>query len=405
MSALSEAAARLRAGGAIILIDDEDRENEGDVVIAAEFATPEAVNFMAMHARGLICLTLEAEAVDRLGLPPMVSDNRTSRQTAFTVSIEARTGVTTGISAFDRARTIEAAVAPDAKAGDVVSPGHVFPLRAVPGGVLVRNGHTEGSVDLMRIAGLRPAAVICEVMRDDGQMARLPDLRAFAERHGLPILTIAEIAAHRLATEQLVEEVASARLPSVFATGGLTARAFRSLVDGREHIALIKGALTDGALVRVHSECLTGDAFGSLRCDCGAQLQTALKRIGEADSGAVIYLSGHEGRGMGLANKIRAYALQDQGLDTVEANAALGFPDDLRDYGAAAQILRALGLGRVRLLSNNPRKAAGLRVYGVEVSEEIPLILPANVHNRAYLAAKRDKLGHRLSPAPNLTAA
>jgi 3,4-dihydroxy 2-butanone 4-phosphate synthase/GTP cyclohydrolase II len=405
MSALSEAAARLRAGGAIILIDDEDRENEGDVVIAAEFATPEAVNFMAMHARGLICLTLEAEAVDRLGLPPMVSDNRTSRQTAFTVSIEAKTGVTTGISAFDRARTIEAAVAPDAKAGDVVSPGHVFPLRAVPGGVLVRNGHTEGSVDLMRIAGLRPAAVICEVMRDDGQMARLPDLRAFAERHGLPILTIAEIAAHRLATEQLVEEVASARLPSVFATGGLTARAFRSRIDGREHIALIKGALTEGTLVRVHSECLTGDAFGSLRCDCGAQLQTALKRIGEADNGAMIYLSGHEGRGMGLANKIRAYALQDQGLDTVEANAALGFPDDLRDYGAAAQILRALGIGRVRLLTNNPRKAACLRGYGVEVSEEIPLILPANVHNRAYLAAKRDKLGHRLSTAPNLTAA
>jgi len=405
MSALSETAARLRAGGAIILIDDEDRENEGDVVIAAEFATPEAVNFMAMHARGLICLTMEAEAIDRLGLPPMVSDNRTSRQTAFTVSIEARTGVTTGISACDRARTIAAATAPDAKLGDVVSPGHVFPLRAVPGGVLVRNGHTEGSVDLMRIAGLRPAAVICEVMRDDGQMARLPDLRAFAERHCLPILTIAEIIAHRSATETLVEEVASARLPSVFAAGGLNARAFRSLVDGREHVALVKGELIDGSLVRVHSECLTGDAFGSLRCDCGAQLQSALKRIGEADSGAVIYLSGHEGRGMGLANKIRAYALQDRGLDTVEANAALGFPPDLRDYGAAAQIIRALGARRVRLLTNNPRKAAGLGAHGVEVIEEVPLILPANAHNRAYLAAKRDKLGHRLSPATNLSAA
>jgi 3,4-dihydroxy 2-butanone 4-phosphate synthase / GTP cyclohydrolase II len=399
MSRLSDAIERLKSGRMIILVDDEDRENEGDLVLAAEFASGEQVNFMAAQARGLICLALEDAAVERLGLPPMVADNRTSRKTAFTVSIEARTGVTTGISAFDRARTIQAAVAPDATAADIVSPGHVFPLRAVPGGVLARAGHTEGSVDLMRIAGLRPAAVICEVMRDDGEMARLADLRAFSARHDIPILTIAEVAAHRMANEALVDAVASARLPSLYAPEGMTAHAFRSRIDGREHLALIKGSLADGALVRVHSECLTGDALGSLRCDCGAQLQAALRRIGESDSGVLVYLHGHEGRGVGLANKIRAYALQDQGMDTVEANTALGFADDLRDYGVAAQILKALGLGRIRLLSNNPRKAAGLGAYGVVVSEEIPLVPPGNPHNLGYLAAKRDKLGHRLAVA------
>ena len=397
MSRLSDAIERLKSGRMIILVDDEDRENEGDLVLAAQFATGEQVNFMAAYARGLICLALEDAAVERLGLAPMVADNRTSRKTAFTVSIEARTGVTTGISAFDRARTIQAAAAPNATAADIVSPGHVFPLRADPGGVLVRAGHTEGSVDLMRIAGLHGAAVICEVMNDDGEMARLSDLRAFSQRHDIPILTIAEVAAHRMAHETLVESVASARLPSLYAPGGLTARAFRSRIDGREHLALIKGPLADGALVRVHSECLTGDAFGSLRCDCGAQLQAALRRIGESESGVLIYLHGHEGRGVGLANKIRAYALQDQGMDTVEANAALGFADDLRDYGIAAQILKALGIRRVRLLSNNPRKTAGLIANGVEVSEEAPLIPPANPHNLGYLAAKRDKLGHRLT--------
>ncbi len=397
MSRLSDAIERLKSGRMIILVDDEDRENEGDLVLAAQFATGEQVNFMAAYARGLICLALEDAAVERLGLAPMVADNRTSRKTAFTVSIEARTGVTTGISAFDRARTIQAAAAPNATAADIVSPGHVFPLRADPGGVLVRAGHTEGSVDLMRIAGLHGAAVICEVMNDDGEMARLSDLRAFSQRHDIPILTIAEVAAHRMAHETLVESVASARLPSLYAPGGLTARAFRSRIDGREHLALIKGPLADGALVRVHSECLTGDAFGSLRCDCGAQLQAALRRIGESESGVLIYLHGHEGRGVGLANKIRAYALQDQGMDTVEANAALGFADDLRDYGIAAQILKALGIRRVRLLSNNPRKTTGLIANGVEVSEEAPLIPPANPHNLGYLAAKRDKLGHRLT--------
>ena len=402
MSRLSDAIERLKAGRMIILVDDEDRENEGDLVMAAEFATGEQVNFMALHARGLICLALEDAAVERLGLPPMVGDNRTSRKTAFTVSIEAKHGVTTGISAFDRARTIQAAVAVDAKAADIVSPGHVFPLRAVPGGVLARAGHTEGSVDLMRIAGLRPAAVICEVMKPDGEMARLDDLRAFSEQHDIPILTIADVAAWRMEHETQVDEVASARLPSAYAPEEFNARAFRSRIDGREHLALVKGEPADGALVRVHSECLTGDALGSLRCDCGAQLQAALKTIGESENGVLIYLHGHEGRGVGLANKIRAYALQDQGMDTVEANTALGFADDLRDYGVAAQILKSLGVSKIRLLSNNPRKAAGLRAYGVEVSEELPLILPATRHNAKYLAAKRDKLGHRLtSPSPH----
>jgi 3,4-dihydroxy 2-butanone 4-phosphate synthase/GTP cyclohydrolase II len=395
MSRLSDAIESLKAGRMIILVDDEDRENEGDLVLAAQFATGEQVNFMAARGRGLICLALEGPLVDRLGLAPMVADNRTRRGTAFTVSIEAKVGVTTGISAFDRARTIQAAVAPEATAADIVSPGHVFPLRAVDGGVLARAGHTEGSVDLMRIAGLRPAAVICEVMRDDGEMARLPDLRRFAAEHDIPILTIAEVAAHRLTHERLVEQVASARLPSAFAAEGLEVRAFRSLVDGREHLALIKGRPVDGALTRVHSECLTGDALGSLRCDCGDQLRRALRLIAESDSGVLIYLQGHEGRGLGLANKIRAYALQDQGLDTVEANTALGFAADQRDYGIAAQILKALGLRGVRLLSNNPRKAGGLRTYGVEVSEEVPLVIASNRHNAAYLAAKRDKLGHQ----------
>ena len=398
MSRLSDAIERLKAGRMIILVDDEDRENEGDLVLAAEFADGPQIAFMAVQARGLICLALEEAAVDRLGLPQMVSDNRTERRTAFTVSIEARTGVTTGISAFDRARTIRVAAAPEASAADIVSPGHVFPLRARAGGVLTRAGHTEGSVDLMRIAGLSPAAVICEVMNDDGHMARLPDLETFSERHDIPILTIAEIAAHRQAEGGLVEHVATASLPTIHAAEPFEVRAFRSRIDGLEHLALIKGPLGGVPLVRVHSECLTGDALGSLRCDCGAQLQAGLKRIGQ-EGGVLIYLRGHEGRGLGLANKICAYALQDQGLDTVEANAALGFPADARDYGVAAQILNGLGIGDVRLLSNNPAKAAGLRAGGVTVSEELPLAPPVNPYNAAYLATKRDKLGHRLAKA------
>jgi 3,4-dihydroxy 2-butanone 4-phosphate synthase/GTP cyclohydrolase II len=381
----------------VILVDDEDRENEGDLVLAAQFATGAEIAFMATHGRGLICLALEDGIVDRLGLPPMVGDNRTLRQTAFTVSIEAKVGVTTGISAFDRARTIQAAVAVGASADDLVSPGHIFPLRAVPGGLLARGGHTEGSVDLMRIAGLRPAAVICEVMRDDGQMARLDDLRALSKRYDIPILTIADVAGHRLTHETLVEEAAAARLPTRHGAEAFQVRAFRSLIDGREHLALVKGSLKGRPLVRVHSECLTGDALGSLRCDCGAQLEASLRQIAASDGGVLIYLRGQEGRGVGLANKIRAYALQEQGLDTVEANLALGFAADLRDYGIAAQILASLEAGPVRLLSNNPKKAAGLRRYGVDVAEEIPLILPPHPESVAYLNAKRDKLGHRLA--------
>lgn len=399
MSRLSDALERLKTGGMIILVDDEDRENEGDLVMAAEFADAAAIAFMARQASGLICLTLEGAAVDRLGLSPMVAHNRTSRQTAFTVSIEAAQGVDTGISAFDRARTIAAAIAIEATAADLVSPGHIFPLRAVAGGVLVRAGHTEASVDLMRMAGLRPAGVICEIMNDDGTMARWPQLEVFARKHDIPMLTIAELVAHRMATETLVDEVATARLPLDHGAGPFEVRAFRSRIDGMEHLALIKGPLSDAPLTRVHSECLTGDALGSQRCDCGAQLQTALQQIGDSDNGLLLYMRGHEGRGLGLANKIRAYALQDGGLDTVEANHALGFAADPRDYGVAAQILRALGVESVRLLSNNPRKAAGLRANGVPVSEELPLRVPPNRHNAAYLDTKRDKLGHGLARA------
>jgi 3,4-dihydroxy 2-butanone 4-phosphate synthase/GTP cyclohydrolase II len=399
MSRLSDAIERLKSGRMIILVDDEDRENEGDLVMAAQFADGPAIAFMARQASGLVCLTLEGEAVDRLGLPPMVADNRTSRQTAFTVSIEAASGVDTGISAFDRARTIAAAIAPEATAADLVSPGHVFPLRAVPGGVLARAGHTEGSVDLMKLAGLAPAGVICEIMNDDGTMARMAALEAFSRRHDIPILTIAEVAAHRMATEVLVDEVAAARLPSVYGAGPFQVRAFRSRIDGGEHLALIRGPLSAAPLVRAHSECLTGDALGSQRCDCGAQLREGLRRIGDSGDGVLLYLRDHEGRGLGLANKIAAYALQDEGLDTVEANHALGFADDLRDYGVAAQILKALGVERVRLLSNNPRKAIGLRANGVTVSEELPLTIPPTPHNAGYLDTKRDKLGHRLARA------
>ncbi|AYV48670.1 bifunctional 3,4-dihydroxy-2-butanone-4-phosphate synthase/GTP cyclohydrolase II [Caulobacter flavus] len=395
MSRLSDALERLKAGGMIILVDDEDRENEGDLVLGAQFADAAAIAFMAKAASGLICLAMEPRAVDRLGLPPMVADNKTRRSTAFTVSIEAAVGVDTGISAFDRALTIQAAVAPDAGPADLVSPGHVFPLRAVPGGVLARAGHTEASVELMKLAGLTPAAVICEVMNDDGTMARRDDLEVFGARHDLPILTIAELVAHlRVAA---VEPVAAAHLPSAHG-GEFEVRAFRDRASGVEHLVLLKGPLGAAPLVRVHSECLTGDALGSQRCDCGAQLQASMRRIGE-EGGAIVYLRGHEGRGVGLANKIAAYALQDGGLDTVEANHALGFADDPRDYAAAVAMLAALGVGRLRLLSNNPRKAAALRAGGIEVVEQLPLLAPVTPHNAAYLAAKRDKLGHGLARA------
>lgn len=394
MSSLSIAIEHLRQGRMIILVDDEDRENEGDLVVAAEFADAAAVNFMARFGRGLICLPMTSAQVDKLGLPPMTTDNRARRSTAFTVSIEARDGITTGISAADRARTIAAACDPEAKAGDIVMPGHIFPLRAVDGGVLKRRGHTEGAIDLMRLAGLRPAGVICEIMRDDGTMARRDDLDDFAKIHDLPILTIEDIVHQRQSTEVLVEKVAEAELPTIYADQPLRIHAFRSVLDGVEHLAIVKHPLGETPLVRVHSECLTGEALGSLRCDCGPQLQESLRRVGESTGGAVIYLRNHEGRGIGLANKVRAYALQDQGHDTVEANVRLGFAPDMRDFTPAAHILKALDVKAVRLLTNNPLKSSALEELGIDVTERIPLVIPPNPYNASYLASKHERMGH-----------
>lgn len=394
MQALSLALAALQRGEMVILLDDENRENEGDLVLAAEFVTPEAINFMARFGRGLICVALTSGQADRLGLPPMVANNRARRSTAFTISVEAREGISTGISAHDRARTVAVIADPVSTPADIASPGHIFPLRARDGGVLVRDGHTEGAIDLMRLAGLNPAGVICEVMRDDGHMARRPDLMRFAAEHGLAMVTIRQIADHRLATEVLVDEVARASLPTMHASLPLEMRAFRSRIDGSEHLALVRAPLAGTPLVRIHSECLTGDAIGSLRCDCGPQLQESLRQVATSHGGAVIYLRGQEGRGIGLANKVRAYALQDEGADTVDANAALGLPVDARDYGIAAQILKALGIAQLRLLSNNPAKAEALGAYGIAVSERVPLVIPANPFNWRYLHTKRTRLGH-----------
>ncbi len=394
MSRLSIALDQLRRGGMIILVDDEDRENEGDLVVAAEFASAEAVNFMARHGRGLICLPMTAEQIDRLGLPAMAAVNKARRSTAFTVSIEARDGITTGISAADRARSIAAASNPDARAEDIVMPGHIFPLRAAEGGVLKRQGHTEGSVDLMRLAGLRTAAVICEIMREDGTMARRDDLDVFAKIHGLPILTIEEIVKHRRREDMLVIEVAQAELPTAHSDEPLRLHAYRSALDGMEHLAIVKHPLGNTPLVRVHSECLTGEALGSLRCDCGPQLQEALRLVGESEGGVVIYLRNHEGRGIGLANKVKAYALQDEGHDTIEANARLGFAVDLRDYLPAAQMLKRLGVKRLRLLTNNPEKVRALQELGLDVIEQQPLVIAANPFNTAYLSTKRVRMGH-----------
>lgn len=386
----------LKKGGMVILVDDEKRENEGDLILAAEFITPEKVNFLLHHARGLICLSLEASRIDELRLPPMAPRNESPRKTAFTVSIEAKDGVTTGISTADRARTIQVASDPQYTARDLITPGHIFPLRAEPGGVLVRAGHTEGALDLVKLAGLRPAAVICEILNADGTMSRMPDLRAFSKRHGIPIVRMEELLHQRWNAEKLVEPIARAKFPSRVSEKGLELRAFKSLVDGSEHVALTTPVLKDGALVRIHSECLTGDALGSSRCDCGEQLQRSIARVAESGNGAVLYLRNHEGRGIGLGNKVRAYALQDQGFDTVEANHELGFEADLRSYGIAAQMVRALGLRKIHLLTNNPVKMRELESCGIEVLSRVELEIEPNASNERYLATKRDKLGHRL---------
>jgi 3,4-dihydroxy 2-butanone 4-phosphate synthase/GTP cyclohydrolase II len=383
----------LRQGKMIILVDDEDRENEGDLTMAAEKVTPEAINFMAKYGRGLICLSLHPDIVERLNLPLMVQDNRSRFQTAFTVSVEAKNGVTTGISAADRAHTILTAVEDDASPDDLVQPGHVFPLRARRGGVLFRAGQTEGSVDLARLAGLKPAGVICEIMNEDGTMARRPDLDEFASTHDLRVVSVAEIIAYRMRNESFVHREAQTVLPTPF--GEFKAIAFSNELDNSEHLALVKGEIDPGKdiLVRVHSECLTGDVFGSYRCDCGDQLKRALEMIHQEGLGVLIYLR-QEGRGIGFANKLKAYALQDKGLDTVEANRELGFAPDLRDYGVGAQILVALGVRRMRIMTNNPKKIVGLDGYSLTVTGRVPIEVPPRPENMHYLLTKCEKLGH-----------
>ena len=387
----------IRRGRMVILVDDADRENEGDLVLAAEHVTPEAINFMARYARGLICLSISEDQVKRLGLPMMVQDNQSTYATAFTVSIEAARGVSTGISAADRAATIRAAIDPQAVPDDLVRPGHVFPLRARKGGVLVRAGQTEGSLDLARLAGLNPSGVICEVMNDDGTMARMPDLERFGSEHGLMVLSVADIIQYRMQRERLVRRAAEAPLPTLHG-GDVRAIAYENDVDTAQHVALVKGswAPEEPVLVRVHSKCLTGDVFGSQRCDCGPQLQRALEMINEAGKGVLVYLD-QEGRGIGLANKLRAYNLQDEGHDTVEANLKLGFKADLRDYGIGAQILRDVGVRKMRLMTNNPKKIVGLNAYDLTVVERVGIELPTTARNADYLRVKRDKMGHLLS--------
>ena len=385
-----------RAGRMIVVVDDEDRENEGDLTMAASAVTPESINFMVTRGRGLVCLAMTPERLDELEIPLEVSDNSSRRETAMCVSIDAKHGSTTGVSAADRALTVRTAISPSSKPGDLARPGHVFPLRARSGGVLVRAGHTEAAVDLARIAGLPPAGVICEVMNDNGTMARVPELTRFAKRHGLLMITIADLIRHRMRTESLVTRVATAELPTDH--GPFTIHAFQSSLDGQTHVALVRGAIGAGdrVMVRVHSKCLTGDVFHSTRCDCGAQLDAAMERIATEGRGVLVYLH-QEGRGIGLANKIRAYELQDQGLDTVEANERLGFKPDQRDYGIGAQILRALGVRTMRLLTNNPRKFVGLEGYGLAVVESVPLEVAPTEFTRRYLKTKKDKLGHKLS--------
>lgn len=394
-ASIEEALEEIKAGRMVVVCDDEDRENEGDLTMAAQFVSPDDINFMALHGRGLICLTITPERAEAMNLHPMTRNNESRFSTAFTVSIEAREGVSTGISAADRARTIQVAVDPSSKPNDLVQPGHVFPLIARPGGVLARTGQTEAGVDLARLAGLNPAGVICEIMNDDGTMARVPDLIPYCAKHGLKMITVADLIRYRRRNEKLIRQAAVVQMPTV--EGDFVAYGYESLLDGEQHVALVKGDIVgkEDVLVRVHSECLTGDVFHSLRCDCGDQLHAAMQKIEEEGSGVLLYMA-QEGRGIGLLNKLRAYELQEQGRDTVEANVELGFAPDMRDYGIGAQILADLGLTSIRIMTNNPRKLVGLEGYGLTISERVPLEIPPTDANARYLRTKATKMGHIL---------